>query len=216
MVAQVLPYIGPYQFALQAAQSGVYGKPMGGYFKRIISNPDCIPDFYEADRVGGPMVDLHVHDAHFISLLFGNPAAVHATGVRKGDVAKFAQALYRFADPDIAVSASCGVIDQAGRPFTHGFEVYFERATLQFEFAAITDNAESMPLKVLHVDGRVERPELPPGDDVTAFENEIADMSASITDGKTKPRLCGATARNAIHVCHCIQQSVLQHKEVTV
>ncbi len=216
MVAQVLPYIGPYQFALQAAQSGIYGKARGGYFKRIISNPDWIPDFYEADRVGGPMVDLHVHDAHFISLLFGNPKSIHASGATRGQVAKFAHALYRFDDPTIGVSASCGVIDQAGRPFTHGFEIYFEKATLQFEFAAITDIAESMPLKVLHSDGRVERPELPPGDDVTAFENEIADMAETIQSGKVKPQLSGATARNAIHICHCVQQSVLSGKEVAV
>ncbi len=79
MVAQVLPYIGPYRYALEVATSGRLGKVKGGYFKRIISNPDWIPDFYESDRVGGPMVDLHVHDAHFIGLLLGKPRSVMAS-----------------------------------------------------------------------------------------------------------------------------------------
>ncbi len=155
MVAQVLPYIGPYRYALELCQSQRLGKPLGGYFKRIISNPDWIPDFYEADRVGGPMVDLHVHDAHFIQLLFGRPTKVHSSGWTKDGVVKFGQMLYQFDDSSLAVSASCGVIDQAGRPFTHGFELYLEHATLQFEFAAIVGSAETMPLKVLHADGGV-------------------------------------------------------------
>ncbi len=216
MVAQVLPYIGPYQYALESAQDGCFGKPIGGYFKRVISNPDWIPDFFDPNKVGGPMVDLHVHDAHFIGLLFGKPKSIHATGRREGQVAKFAHALYLFEDPKLAVSASSGVIDQAGRPFTHGFEIHFERATLQFEFAAFSDNPETMPLKVLDVDGQVERPELPPGDDVTAFEQEIADMVSSIRSGTTLPRLSAQLARDAIHYCHCVQESVLRNALVHV
>lgn len=216
MVAQVLPFIGPYAYALEVVRSGRLGLPLGGYFKRIISNPDWIPDFYEADRVGGPMVDLHVHDAHFIQLLFGKPTSVVATGIPKDNVVKFAQAIYRFSDPRIAVSASCGVIDQAGRPFTHGFELYLERGTIQFEFAAVKDAMETMNLKVLHENGSVERPELPDGDDVTAFTNEIADMVTSVQSGTIVDRLSGSLARDAIHVCLCVQQSALQNVEVQV
>ncbi len=216
MVAQVLPYIGPYRYALEVAQRGSFGKPKGGYFKRIISNPDWIPDFFESDRVGGPMVDLHVHDAHFIGLLFGMPRSVMASGWEKDGVSKFVQALYRFEDPSVAVSASCGVIDQAARPFTHGFELYLEKGTIQFEFAAVKDQAETMPLKVLHADGSVERPTLPAGDDITAFEDEIADMCASIEAGAILPRLDGETARNAIHACLCVQQSAIEQREVSI
>ncbi len=162
------------------------------------------------------MVDLHVHDAHFIQMLFGVPRSVRATGWTKDGVAKFAQAMYFFQDSKIAVSASCGVIDQAGRPFTHGFELYLEQATLQFEFSATVDSPETMPMKVPACDGRVERPTWANGDDVTAFLDEVEDMSASIGEGKIRPRLDGTLARNAIHVCHCIQNSVLQGREIPV
>ena len=214
MVAQVLPFMGPFRYALEIVQSGRYGAPKGGYFKRIISNPDWIPDFYEADRIGGPMVDLHVHDAHFIQLIFGAPRAVRATGWQKEGVTKFAQILYHFADPSLAVSASCGVIDQAGRPFTHGFELYLEEATLQFEFSATTDNAETMPLKLLLPDGQVERPTWPSGDDISAFQDEIDEMAASVREGKIRPRLDGELARHAIHTCLSIQQSAMEGREI--
>lgn len=214
MVAQVLPYIGPFAYAAQAAVSGQYGKPIGGYFKRIISNPDWIPDFFDPDRVGGPLVDLHVHDAHFIRLLFGMPTRVYSRGSTQGSVAKFCHTLFEFHDPAISIAASSGTIDPPGRPFTHGFELYLERATLQFEFAGFTDGGETMPLKVLTTDGQVLRPELPAADDVSAFVDEIADMAASVQSGRVAPRLDGLLARDAIHLCLCQQQSVVERRPV--
>lgn len=214
MVAQVLPYIGPFAYAAKLAASGEYGKPTGGYFKRIISNPDWIPDFFDPARVGGPLVDLHVHDAHFIRLLFGMPTRVYSRGSTKGEVAKFCHTLFEFEDPSIAVAASSGTIDPPGRPFTHGFELYLERATLQFEFAGFSDGGETMPLKVLTNSGEVLRPSLPEADDVSAFVDEIADMATSIKTGSIAPRLNGSLARDAIHLCLCQQESVFKRAPV--
>ncbi len=68
LVAQVLPYMGQYQAVYDILQGSEYGQPLGGYFKRVISPPDWIPDFYDRKRIGGPLVDLHVHDTHFIRM----------------------------------------------------------------------------------------------------------------------------------------------------
>ena len=51
---------------------------LGGHFLRVISDPLWLKDFYDPHRVGGPLVDLHVHDAHFIRLLFGMPQRLPA------------------------------------------------------------------------------------------------------------------------------------------
>ena len=40
-------------------------------------------------------------------------------------------------DPPRIVTATSGVIDQQGRPFTHGYEIYLEKATLFFDYMAI-------------------------------------------------------------------------------
>ncbi len=53
MVAHVLPFIGPFAYALRAAQSKEYGKPIGGYFKRVISNPEWILIFMMQPRLVG-------------------------------------------------------------------------------------------------------------------------------------------------------------------
>ena len=209
MVAQVLPYMGPYRYALEGVQQGRWGRPLGGHFKRLISPPDWIPDFYQMDRVGGPMIDLHVHDAHFIDLVFGRPSSVSAAGPAHGSTARLAQILYRFPDPSIGVTAACGVVEQPGRPFTHGFELHCQQATLQFELSVLSDRVESMPLKVLHQDGRVEWPELPEADEIAAFQQEIEDMARSVQTGKIEPRLDGQRASDAIAACHAVQRSVL-------
>ncbi len=67
LVAHVLPFFAEYAFAWDAVRSGKYGRLLGGHFKRVISDPDWLPDFYDPHRVGGPMIDLHIHDAHFHS-----------------------------------------------------------------------------------------------------------------------------------------------------
>jgi predicted dehydrogenase len=205
LVAHVLPYMGPFALATQIALSEEYGRPIGGYFKRVISDPTWIPDFYDPNKVGGPLVDLHVHDLHWIQLLFGKPTRVRAVGRMQGAVAKYAHVLYEFDRPDIAVSSSSGVIDGPGRPFTHGFELHLEHATLQFEFAAFSDAAESMPLKIVTRDGRVVRPELPAADDVDAFRDEIDDMAHSVRTRVAAPRLNLDNAAGAVELALQIQ-----------
>ena len=198
LVAHVLPYMGAFAYATEVVSRRTYGAPIGGYFKRIISDPTWIPDFYARDRVGGPLVDLHVHDLHWIQLLFGKPLGVHAVGRMHGEVAKFVHVVYDFGKLNLAVSSTSGVIDGPARPFTHGFELHLENATLQHEFAAFSDNAETMPLKIITRDGQLIRPELPVGDDIDAFVAEIDDMAESVATRIVAPRLCGKLAAQAM------------------
>ena len=207
LTAQVLPYMGQFQHAYQAAQANAYGRPLSGYLKRIISPPDWIPDFYDPTKVGGPLIDLHVHDAHFVCLLFGMPRRVMCSAIMKDGIVKFCHTLMEFDEPGRIVGTSSGVSDQTARPFCHGFELQFESATMQFELSALADGAEQMPLLVLGKDGTVTRPTLDAGDDISAFAAEIDDAVQSIESGKIESRLSGQNARDAIHVCQCLQRS---------
>ncbi len=121
MVAHVLPFFPEFAFALEAVQSGRFGKLQAAHFTRVISRPDWSRGIADADRSGGPAIDLHIHDTHFISLLCGVPTAVHARGVvAGGSVAHLTtQYLYEQADPMIAVSAVSGRSARtAGRSLT--------------------------------------------------------------------------------------------------
>ena len=163
------------------------------------------------------MLDLHVHDAHLIRLLFGMPTEVVANGRLRGDVVEYCQSLYRFDDTQLAVCAVCGVINQQGRSFTHGFEIHLESATLQFEFAVFADGSmDVMPLKVLTDDGQVVRPDLGDGDPVNGFVAEIEEVVRCVESGNPSPILSGDLARDAILLCHKQSESVKQAKPISV
>ena len=215
IVGHVLPFFPEFAAARRMVESEEYGRPIGGMFKRIISDPTWLTDFYDAQRVGGPVVDLHVHDAHFIRTLFGMPQSVSAVGRLRGEVVESFQALFRFADQSIVVGASSGVIPSQGRPFTHGFELQLERATLQFELAAFADGqVEVMPLKVLTSDGQVVRPQAGPHDDIEGFVSEIDELKRAVESNSPSPLLGGEMARDAIAICHAVSKSVMERQEI--
>ncbi len=212
MVAQVLPYKGEFQQVYKFNDDRTYGRPRRGYFKRIISPPDWIPNFYEPKEVGGPLIDLHVHDAHFIRLLFGMPRRVICSAEmhgneKHGSIVKYCQSLMEFDEPGVSVATSSGVSDQTARPFCHGFELQFERAAMQFELSVLPTGADIMPFKVLGQDGSVIVPTMEAGDEISAFAAEIDDAVASIRTGRVDPRLAVHHARDAIHICQCLQRS---------
>lgn len=207
MVAQVLPYMGEFQFAYQAARANTYGRPLRGLLKRAISPPDWIPDFYDAQKVGGPLIDLHVHDTHFIRLVFGMPKRVMCSAEMRDGVVKYCYSLMEFADSGVVVATSSGVSEQTARPFCHGFELQFEQAVMQFELSAQLSGVDILPLKVLGQDGQSVAPEVVGGDEISAFAAEIDDCAQSIVSGQVEPRLAGQAARDAIHICQCLQRS---------
>lgn len=216
LVGHVLPYFPEYAHARKVIDSGKFGKVIGGSFKRVISDPLWLKDFYDPRRVGGPLVDLHVHDAHFIRLLFGMPTAVFSQGRMRGEVVEYCNTLFQFADPSLAVNATSGVINQQGRPFTHAYEIHLEKATMHFDFAAFSDVAELMPLKIVTSTGKVIRPDLGDGNPVRGFEGEIREVVRAIGTGQPSAILSGELARDAIVLCHRQADSVRRGKLVKV
>jgi predicted dehydrogenase len=218
LVGHVLPLLPEYAFARKAIDTGKYGKLLGGHFKRMISDPLWLKDFWDAKKVGGPLVDLHVHDAHFIRLLFGMPTAVTSRGRVRGNVVEYCVSQFEFADPALVVTSASGVINQQGRSFTHGFEIHLERGTLYFDLAVLAGGKlQITPLTVINGKGKAEQPRLPPGDPMlSAFDAEIKEVVQSVASGNPSPILSGSLARDAIVLCHKQTQSVRTGKQMKV
>ena len=218
LVGHVLPFFAEYVYAREAVASGKYGRLIGGSFKRVISDPLWLKDFYDPNKVGGPLVDLHVHDAHFIRMLFGQPTSVVSQGRMRGDVVEYCNTFFQFADPSLVVSASGGVVNQQGRPFTHGFELHLEKATLNYELAWVAGESSPrmLPLTVFDSEGKAIVPELPASGPIQPFEAEIAEVVRSIESGRPSDILGGALACDAVVLCHRQTDSVRQGKAVRV
>lgn len=216
LIGHVLPFFPEYNFAYKTIESGKYGQVLGGHFKRIISDPAWLPDFYNPEKVGGPMLDLHVHDAHFIRLVCGMPKAVQTVGTMRGEVLERFTTQFIF-DPPRMVTAASGVVNQQGRPFTHAYEIYLEKATLFFDYAAIAQVGDAVtPLTVLLDKGKVVRPKLGSGDPVNAFVAEIGEMVRSVRSNTPSPLLNGELARDALLLCQKQTESVVKGRAVKV
>ena len=208
LIGHVLPFFAEFEFALQAVRDGRYGKLLGGRFKRVISDPSWLPDFYDPERIGGPLVDLHIHDAHFIRLLCGMPRAVFSQGRMRGAVPEFVETQFIFEEP-LTVSAASGVINQQSRAFTHAFEIHLQRATLAFDFAVIDGAAvTTLPLTVFPAEGDSQQPELSSPDPIDGFAREIEEVHRSITASAASPILDGGLALDALVLCERQQQSM--------
>lgn len=216
LIGHVLPFFSEYTFARDLIARRKYGNLLGGSFKRIISDPVWIKDFYNPQTVGGPVVDLHIHDAHFVRLIAGMPETVSSIGRLRGDVVEFVDTQFRFPNRDVTISATGGVIHQQGRGFTHGFEIYLERATLFFDSAATAAGPCGTPLTLLTPDGKATQPALDGGDAIDAFAAELNEACRSIRRQQASPLLDGELARDALVICHREMQSVRSGKPVRV
>lgn len=209
LVGHVLPFFPEYAWALKMHQSGKLGRLLGGSFKRVISNPAWLKDYWSEKHVGGPMLDLHVHDAHFIRLLFGMPTSVTSRGRIKNNLAEYWHSQLDYGSMGPVVEATSGIINQQGRAFDHGFEIHFERATLLFEFAVIGDQGSYLcPPTILTHDGKVKHPSLGSGDPMDAFHTEIKEVIACVKKEANSEKLDGGLAQDAIRLCHKQTQSL--------
>jgi predicted dehydrogenase len=210
MVAHVLPFVPEFAYAAEAVRGGRFDRLRAAYFKRVISRPDWSAEIGDAAKTGGPAVDLHIHDTHFIGLVCGVPPRVFATGVVENGTVVYLTTQYLYGPGGACVACSSGAVAQAGRPFVHGYEIYLENATLVYE-------SDAVPLTVLTGDGKVERPKLEGGGDVTAaFTAELQAAVDGVNAGREPDLLSGKLARDALVMCHQECQSVLTGQPVAV
>lgn len=214
MVAHVLPFFAEYAAVRKLVESGKYGALIGGHFKRIISDPAWIKDFFNPTTVGGPLVDLHIHDAHFIRMLAGMPEAVFSTGRMRGEVVEFFTSQFLYGPRNLALTAAGGVIGQQGRSFTHGFEIFLEKATLIYDFAVMEGQPTvSMPLTLLAPGGGAKQVKL---SEVDAFAAELTEATRAARTGVASPVLAANLALDALVLCQRQAQSVAAKKIVRV
>jgi predicted dehydrogenase len=208
MVAHVLPFHSEFAWAAEAAGDGRFGKLLAGHFRRIISRPDWSSEIGDASKTGGPAVDLHVHDTHFIALLCGVPKRVVSSGVVERGTVQHLTTLYHFGKGGPSITCSSGALAMKAREFTHGFELYFEKATLTFELGAT-------PLTVLGADGKANQPKLQGGGDpIAAFTAEIEAAAGGVESGEEPRFLSGQLARDALAMCFREIESVKSGKPV--
>jgi predicted dehydrogenase len=218
MVAQVLPFFPEFAFAARVVKRGTYGALRAAHFRRTICTPDWSTDGADPDKTGGPGIDLHVHDTHYISYLCGVPEAVFARGVIEHGWAQHLETQYLYPDRSLAVSCSMSGIAARGLAFAHGFEIYLEHATLVYDFNTLGGHpVVNRPLTVVTNDGQATTPTLDGGAEwCAAFTAELQVAANGVARGLTPALLSGELARDALALCHLEAKSAATGKVVRV
>lgn len=210
LVAHVLPFFPEFRFAAEAIQSKRFGNLRAAHFKRVICPPDWSNDMSDFRKLGGWGIDLHIHDNHFIAHACGQPQGVFSTGLLQDGFVNHVHTSYLYGPNGPAVTAVSGGIAANGLAFGHGFDLYFENATVVFD--AGTYGGEwvvNRPLSVVGNDGTVEKVDLT-GDDkwCAAFTNELQVAVDFLAEGKDAGPLSSQLALDALKICYAETRSI--------
>jgi predicted dehydrogenase len=218
MVAHVLPFFPEFQFVLQAARSGKYGPLRAAHFRRVITPPKWSKHIEDFRKLGGWGIDLHIHDNHFIRLLCGMPKQVFSRGIVNHGFVNHVHTQYVYSDNQLAVSCVSGGIAATGLQFAHGFEVYFEKATVLYSAGTIGGAWQAdRPLTLVTNNGKAAQPKLKGGSEwCAAFTGELQQTVDSCRQRKPAPVLNGALARDALALCYAEARSITSGKPVAV
>ncbi len=210
MVAHVLPFFPEFQFAADCVRSGRFGKLRAAHFRRVICLPDWSNEMSDFRNLGGWGIDLHIHDNHFIGLICGLPDAVFSRGTLQDGFVNHLHTQYIYEDSELAVSAVSGGIAAKAMQFAHGFELYFQEASLAYSAGTLGGEwVVDRPLTLFDQAGKLEHPNLNAGSEwCAAFTLELQAAVEGVKAGKSPQLLSGALARDALKVCYAEAESI--------
>lgn len=209
-VAHVLPLMSEFRYAADVIQSKQHGRLLGGHFRRIISTPDWSEEMANFRNLGGWGIDLHIHDNHFVAFTCGRPKAVFSQGLLQEGFVNHVHTSYVYEGDGLALTCVSGGIAASGLQFGHGFELYFENATLLFEAGTYAGEwTVDRPLTLVLNDGTMTTPDLNASDSwCAAFTDELEIVVGAISTGAPAGPLDAQTALDALEICYAEARSI--------
>ena len=201
LVGHVIRFFPAFAHARELVRSGRYGALVGAHFKRIIGAPTP-----GKNRQGGAALDLHIHDIDFIHALCGVPAKVRAVGVESNGALNYLQTQYIY-EGGPCISCQSGAISAPGLSFEHGFDIYLENATIQYNNLFTGDDLW------LYSDGEKQIVH-PPG--AAPFEAQLGHVINCVATNIDSPDIAAPFAREALAVCFKEIESAASGETVVV
>jgi len=199
MTAHCLRFWPEYMFLEESAGGGEHGALLELSCRRFGGFPGWASGGWlgDAEKSGGPAVDLHIHDADFIAHVAGLPAAVRSGEVRTENVwSVFSEFVY---EDGPRARAEAGWFLKEGYTFRQGYRAVFESAVIEFS----SDRAEA-PL-VIYREGAVpELPVPPPGD---AYVRQLEYFTDCVLSGRWPERSDGRAGLEALRLALAARES---------
>lgn len=190
LVAQCVRFFPAYMWLADAVRSGKYGKVVAADFTRFMSAPKWSPKggswLLDESKSGGLYVDAHVHDADYISSVFGMPKSVRSVAHRSAHgYVDHTTTVYSYADGKVVTSDSSFAATDA-LTWDAAARVFFERATV------FLGDAYKTPLAVYPAGGKPFSPRL---GSRSGYEEEVRYFLA-LAEGRA-PKRAVLEARDA-------------------
>jgi predicted dehydrogenase len=216
LVAQVLRFMPEFALVRQALRDKRWGRLDVLHLRRLIAMPEWGNSSWFGDptRSGGMVVDLHIHDTDFIVQLFGSPATVSAHAVFEKGQVNFLRTQYHYSrcisqkapSGTPLLSAEAGWINAPALAFEHGYDAFFERATLHF-------NSSHAAQPRLYGQKRMKEIPLPAAD---PFQLELQAAVDSVRTREADPLLSADSAATSLAVCRAAEVAARSGRRVVV
>jgi predicted dehydrogenase len=180
MAAQVLRFIPSYRALYDAVRSGEFGAVRSAFLRRRCAAPFWNKWLADAEKSGGGIFDLLIHDVDMCLALFGTPAAVSSTGYEdlEGGVDIIASTLYYDDIPSVVITG--GWHHKKSYPFSMEYTVVTDGGAFEYSSQAGND------VKLYAADGEIRPIELRQED---GFQEELRYFVSCCRTGE-KPAFC--------------------------
>lgn len=133
MIAQCLRFWPEYLYLKDTFDSQRLGKLQSLNMRRLGTPPLWSWEdwFLDAERSGGPVIDLQIHDVDFINFLLGPPQAIFAQGINHGVTNNIDIVIGNFLYPEMKVTAEAGWMRAPGFGFYFSYEALFEKGLVR-------------------------------------------------------------------------------------
>jgi len=217
MVAHVLPFFPEFRFLAECIEKEKYGKLLALNMRRVICPPKWLNLPEDMIEMGGFGIDLHIHDNHFISSTCGLPDKVCSVGKSQDGLVEHTQTNYLYENGP-AITCTSGAIASSALQFAHGYQAFFEKATIEFDAGTYgTEWVVNRPLVVLKNNGKTQVPKLKGNPEwYGAFAEEFKAAASGLKTGNVSPFLAAEHALNGVKLCHAEAKSIETGKPVTI
>jgi len=133
MIAQCLRFFPEYVYLKEIRDSQRLGRLQSLTMRRLAAPPlwSWQSWLLDANRSGGTIVDLHIHDVDFVNFLLGPPRAIFAQGIEQGITGDIDVVIGNFLYPGMKVTAEAGWMRAPGFRTHHSYEALFERGLVR-------------------------------------------------------------------------------------
>jgi len=201
-IGQCLRFWPAYERLKNMIHSKQYGDVRSAHFSRFTPVPGWSADGWLLDskKSGGPVLDLHIHDADMVQWIFGMPHAVHSVGAKQQDEIILITTEYDY--EHMAISTSGGFVTSPSFPFEMSALVTLENAVIVFR---------QNELWVYPNDQDGFQVALPPHD---GYFGELKDFVHTLQTGQESGVVSMRSAAESVLLCLAEAESVWSGKQV--